>query len=133
MNGQGHAPHFAVLLAFLARVPAISSAGLAFGSGRFENDNWWVKLSIDIKHPLAWNTVQELGHVLNYLSPDERLPALFMPVSPPPYLNGGPEFLCWVIESRDPSFTPDQAAEWLAGRLPQPVDDPAQWPADQQD
>jgi len=39
--------------------------------------------------------------VLNYLSLDERLSTVFMPVSPPPYLNGGVEFLSWVIECRD--------------------------------
>ena len=53
---------------------------------------------------------------------------MFMPVSPAPYLNGGPkDFLSWVIESKDPSFSPAVAAEWLEGRLPNPVDDPNQW------
>jgi hypothetical protein len=81
-----------------------------------------------IRHDLAWRFVQGLGHVLNYVSIDERLPTVFMPVSPPPHENGGPEeFLSWVIECRDSGFTPDMAAEWLEGRLPQPVDDPAEW------
>jgi hypothetical protein len=53
---------------------------------------------------------------------------VFKPVSPPPYLNGGPhEFLSWVIESVDPSFTPDLAAQWLQGRLPEPVEDENAW------
>ncbi len=42
-----------------------------------------VKFSIDIDHPLAWHAIQELGNVLNYLSVTERLPNVFMPVSPP--------------------------------------------------
>ena len=66
--------------------------------------------------------------MLNYLSVEERLPTVFMPVSPAPYLNGGPaEFLSWVIESKDPSFEPGTAAEWLESRMPHPVDDLAQW------
>jgi hypothetical protein len=125
-----HTREFAALLAFLARIPAIG-AKQSIGSGRFENGNWWVKFTIDIDHPLAWSTVQELGSVLNYLSLNERLPTVFMPVSPPPYMNGGPEFLSWVIESRDADFSPDAAAEWLSGRLPKPVDDPTQWPINQ--
>ena len=51
-----------------------------------------------------------------------------MPVSPPPYMNGGPrEFLSWVIECESEVFTPDDAAEWLEGRLPKPVDKPKKW------
>jgi hypothetical protein len=87
-----------------------------------------VKFSLDINHPLAWRVVQELGHVVNYLSLDERLPTTFMPVSPPPYLNGGPEeFLSWVIECRDESFKPGTLQKWLAGRLPAPVEDESEW------
>jgi hypothetical protein len=118
-------PDFGGLLAYLARVPAVQqpiSHGLLNGGG------WWIKFSLDISHRLAWNVVQELGHVLNYLSLNERLPTVFKPVSPPPDLNGGPsEFLSWVIECRDNSFTPSQAVEWLDGRLPRPADDHQQW------
>jgi hypothetical protein len=89
-----------------------------------------VKFSIETTHPLAWRVVQELGHVLNYLSPDERLPTLFMPVSPPPYLNGGVDFLSWVVETQDAGLTPAQCTEWLEGRLPRPVDDVDQWSDD---
>jgi hypothetical protein len=70
---------------------------------------------------MAWRIVQELGHVLNYVSLNERLPTIFIPVSPPPYMNGGPRnFLSWVIECRDAGFTPSNCAEWLEGRLPGP-------------
>ena len=117
---------FEKLLVYLKRVPAMSPT--AIGTGKSEDGNWWIKFSLDISHPLAWNVVQELGCVLNYLSITERLPTVFMPVSPAPYLNGGPaEFLSWVIESKDPSFKPGTVADWLEGRLPQPVDDPDQW------
>jgi len=121
---------FDELEAYLRRIPAIevSMRGCKMGKGRFDNDNWWVKFSIDIKHPLAWSVVQELGNVLNYLSVNERLPTIFMPVSPPSYLNGGPrEFLSWVIESKVPDFAPKTCLEWLEGRLPRPVDDLRQW------
>jgi hypothetical protein len=65
---------------------------------------------------------------------NERLPTVFMPVSPPPYMNGGPwEFLSWVIESKSADFSPDQVREWLEGRLPRPVEDPGKWPSTRDD
>jgi hypothetical protein len=107
------------LVEYLHKVPAITGS---IGSGLSDEGFWWVKFAINISHPLAWRVVQELGHVLNYVSLDERLPTVFMPVSPPPYMNGGPEqFLSWVIECRDEEFLPEQCAEWLQGRLPSPL------------
>ena len=98
----------------------------------FEDGNWWVKLSIDIGHALAWSVVQEFGYVLNFLSLDEPLPTVFKPVSPAPYMNGGPaEFLSWVIECTDQEFSPSLAAQWLRARLPDPLDDLTAWPANQ--
>lgn len=125
---------FAELEAYLRRIPAVAPAnvGCAIGKGRMADGNWYVKFTIATDHPLAWHTIQELGHVLNYLSIDERLPTVFMPVSPPPYMNGGPsEFLSWVIESTQPDFTPQLCLKWLEGRLPRPVDDLEQWPTDE--
>jgi hypothetical protein len=116
---------FAKLLAFLKRVPALQQP---VGHGSDADGHWWVKFSIDISNTLAWNVVQEFSHVLNYLSVQERLPTVFKPVSPPPYLNGGPaEFLSWVIECEDKDFRPGTLAEWLEGRLPRPVEDLSQW------
>ena len=121
-------PAFAALLAFLRRVPGIDRR---IGHGRDDDGDWWVKFAIDIAHPLAWTVVQEFGCVLNYLSIEKRIPTVFMPVSPAPYLNGGPrDILSWVIECRDPDFTPDDCARWLEARLPQPVEDESQWPID---
>lgn len=109
---------------YLQKVPAVSVLSL----GRDDDGRWWIKFAIDIDHRLAWRVVQELGYVLNYLSLNERLPTVFMPVSPPPYLNGGPrEYLSWVIESKDNEFEPSVCLEWLEGRLPRPVDDLSQW------
>ena len=129
MNAQHD---FEKLLAFLERLPAIDlpAGRKSTGCGSFENGNWWVKFTLDTTHPLAWRHVQELGHVLNYVSVKDRLPTVFMPVSPPPYLNGGVEYLSWVIESTESSFTPEKCVEWLEGRLPRPVDDPGQWKMD---
>jgi len=125
---MGDERDFNTLESYLDRVPAITGP---IGRGRFENGNWWVKFAIDIDHPLAWHVVQELGCVLNYLSIQERLPTVFMPVSPAPYLNGGPrDFLSWVIESTDPKFKPGTCKKWLEGRLPQPVDDLSAWDCD---
>ena len=116
---------FNALEAFLASIPGVSPAS---GHGCESDGQWWVKFSIDIKNPLAWHVVQELGHVLNYLSVSERLPTTFKPVSPPPYMNGGPrEFLSWVIECSDKDTQPNTVAEWLEGRLPRPVSDLEQW------
>lgn len=109
---------------YLLKVPAIIGP---IGSGG-EDDGWWVKFTINIDHKLAWCVVQELGHVLNYLSLDDRLPTVFKPVSPPPYMNGGPSYyLSWVIECNDLNFEPKTVAEWLEGSLPRPVEELEQW------
>jgi hypothetical protein len=116
---------FTRLEAFLLRVPSVRGP---IGKGREAGGQWWVKFALDIDHTLAWNVVQELGHVLNYLSLDERLPTVFKPVSSPPYMNGGPlDHLSWVIECTSPEFDPDRCAEWLEGRLPRPVGDLSEW------
>jgi hypothetical protein len=118
-------PDFQPLINFIKKVPGIHPS---IGSGMSNEGIWWVKFAIDTSHPLAWRVVQEFGHVLNYVSLEERLPSVFMPVSPPPYLNGGPhDSLSWVIETTDADFKPPDCAEWLAGRLPQPVDDLQAW------
>ncbi|MEM9829237.1 MAG: hypothetical protein AAF944_01290 [Bacteroidota bacterium] len=119
---------FKTLIDYLEKTPAIQS-GIATGSD--DDGFWWVKFQIDIDHELAWNVVQELGCVINYLSINERLPTVFYPVSPAPYLNGGPKgFLSWVIETRDKGFRPGTLMKWLEGRLPNPVDDLEQWKID---
>ncbi len=119
---------FLTLKEYLLEIPGVTGT---IGCGFFESGLWWVKFSIDIDHQLSWRVVQELGHVLNYMSVRNRLPAVFMPVSAPPYMNGGPrEFLLWVIESKAKDFTPDKCREWLEGRLPRPVADEKQWEID---
>ena len=116
---------FQTLKDYLSKIPGVIGT---IGSGFFDDGRWWMKFTVDIEHPVAWNVVQELGHVLNYMSLEERLPTVFMPVSPPPYMNGGPrDFLSWVIESKDKDFKPGTCAKWLEGRLPRPVDDVSQW------
>ena len=118
---------FDSLIDFLETVPAIQTP-IAFGD---EDGEWWLKFSIDVEHDLAWRVVQELGHILNYLSINERLPTLFYPVSPPPYMNGGPsDFLSWIIETTDKEFRPGTLKKWLEGRLPNPINDLDQWETD---
>ena len=119
------APDFEPLIAFLERLPAIDlpAGRKSLGVGVSDDGLWWAKFALKTEHPLAWRVVQELGHVLNYMS----LPTVFMPVSPPPYLNGGVEFLSWVVEAREPDFSPAKCAEWLEGRLPRPVEDLDRW------
>jgi hypothetical protein len=119
---------FSELINFMKKIPSVEGS---FGSGVVDSGNWWIKFSIDIQHQFAWHAVQEIGFVANYLSLDERLPTIFYPVSPPPYLNGGPkDFLSWVIESKDAEFTPSDLKDWLETRLPNPVDDLSQWESD---
>jgi hypothetical protein len=129
MTDAAHADRFAPLVDFLARIPAVETTdtpSLGIGSGE-EAGGWWVKFSIDIDSEIAWETVQEMAHVLNTLSIEERLATVFKPVSPPPYLNGGPEeFLSWVIEGTD-AMEPSVVAGWLEERLPKPVEDEDAW------
>lgn len=121
---------FKTLESYLLRIPAIDEP-ISYGD---DQGLWWVKFTINIKHRFAWNVVQELGCVLNYLSLNERLPTVFKPVSPAPYMNGGPDdFLSWVIECEDKEFKPATCQKWLEGRLPNPVDDATQWHIDEGD
>src|SRR5262245_54255347 len=124
-----HHPKFGKLIDFLVRIPPIETndtPSRGIGSGEADGQ-WWVKFSFDIDHDLAWHAVQEFGHVLNYLSLDERLATSFKPVSPPPYLNGGPEeFLSWVIEGPS-ALAPGTVADQLEARLPKPAEDEAAW------
>ena len=119
---------FKSLTDYLLKVPGIESP---ITTGTDDEGFWWIKFQIDIENVLAWNVVQELGSVPNYISINERLPTIFYPVSPPPYLNGGPsEFLSWVIESKDKELKPGTLMKWLEGKLPRPVDDLEQWDAE---
>ncbi len=89
---------------------------------------WWIKFNIDIQNHLAWHVVQALGFIFNEISMTERLPTVFKPTSPPPYLNGGPdESLAWVIESTFNYIDPTNIADTLQSRLPEPLDDEDQW------
>lgn len=115
------------LVKFVRRIPGITFVA---HSDEFE-PNWWIKFSLGISHPLAWRVVQELGFVLNYISVEDRLPVIFMPVSPPPYLNGGPkEFLAWVIECDYPFVNAEEIAKVMEQRLPNPIEDSSKWQLD---
>ncbi len=116
--------NFEKLVEYLSRVP-----GLGIISHDVTPDAyWWIKFDVDIHHELSWSVIQELGFVLNYISINEQLPTVFKPVSPPPYMNGGPdECLSWVVESTYNYIDPAWIAETLEGRLPNPVDDVTQW------
>jgi hypothetical protein len=116
---------FSTLLTYLQKVPSITDG---IGTGETDSGLWWVKFRIDIEHPLTWHVIQEIAHVVNYLSLHEKLPTTFYPVSPPPYLNGSPkEYLSWIIESTSTDFTPNSLKKWLEGRLPRPVEDLEEW------
>ncbi len=113
-----------VLVEFLDKIPSVK----VISSSLTPDAYWWVKLNIDINHKIAWEVVQELGFVLNYISIEEPLPTIFKPVSPPPYLNGRAEaFLSWVIESTFNYIDPKWIKEVLESRLPNPIDDEKEW------
>ena len=117
---------FKKLLEYLQKIPAMSASPMHWGRGG--DSTWYVGFALDLAHPLAWSAVQELAYVVNGLSVTEALPTTFMPVAPPPYLNGpASEFLSWRIQSSDAGFSPDDLLGWLEGRLPQPVEDVAKW------
>ena len=119
--------NFDRLSQFFSQIPSVQQSGIV-AHGTDGQQAWWFKLNIDIEHPLEWQTVQELGHVLNYLSTNERLPTQFFPVSPPPYMNGeAKDFLAWVIQCNHADFSPDVVCDWLEARLPNPVNDENQW------
>ena len=127
-QAEMNCPENRELVKFLEKIPAISEN---IADGFHEKGFWWVKFQIDIENKYAWSVIQELGCIVNYISVTERLPTVFYPVSPAPYLNGGPrEFLSWVIENKDANFTSDNLKDWLIGRLPNPVDDLEQWNID---
>jgi len=108
----------------LTKIPCINSVAIS----NFDNPFWWLKFSIDINSKIAWNVVQELGHILNYLSPNDKLPTTFYPASPPPYMNGGPgEFLSWVIEPTIPFVDTNTIFDYLNGRLPEDFDKEENW------
>ncbi|MBL9017390.1 MAG: hypothetical protein JNL83_24595 [Myxococcales bacterium] len=118
---------FSALLEVLKQLPAMIDG---IGSGT-EHDMWWVKFRLNTSDAMAWRTIQELGHILNYLSVNDRLSTVFKPVSPPPYMNGGPAtYLSWVIEGKTKELSPEKCAEWLRARLPNPIDDLSQWDVD---
>jgi len=114
----------AKLRGVLASIPAVTVLSVS----EPEEPYWWVKVEIDISSRIAWHVVQELGFVLNEVSLTERFPTLFKPVSPPPYLNGGPEeYLSWVVEATLPFVDAGQLAEALRESLPKPIDDEEAW------
>ena len=119
--------NFDRLYQFFCKVPSVQEARIV-AHGTDGQHAGWFKFNIDVAHPLAWQTVQELGHVLNYLSTNERLPTQFFPVSPPPYMNGeAKDFLAWVIQCNHAEFSPDVVCDWLEARLPTPVENESQW------
>lgn len=116
---------FTALASFLQQVPPVKSVS----KGHATPDGWEIEFELDLDDGLAWSAVQEFAYVLNMLSIEEQLPTRLMPVSPPPYLNGGPrEYLSWLIQCHDASFSPDTCQEWLAGRMPDPVNSRSEWP-----
>lgn len=130
LENEDRSPHekkLSKLVAYLNRLP-----GTQASAGRFTKEGWHVSLLIDIDHSLAWNVVQELGFFCNSPSIGQGSGLEFFPISPPPYLNGGPrEFLSWTLSHTGSNFSPSEVAKSIEGVLPQPVEDEAEWPHDE--
>ena len=112
------------LVTFIRALPGVALISNS-SSGQHR---WWIKFTIDLADEFAWRVIQELGFVLNFISLTELLPTVFKPVSPPPYLNGGPEEnLAWVIEATVPFVDPISILAVLQERLPNPPGERASW------
>jgi len=112
------------LESLLGRIPAIR----VISTSKPKAPNWWIKFSLDLQSPVAWEVVQHLASALNGLSVSERLPTTFKPDSPPPHLNGGPgKCLCWVIQAEIPLLNAGVIADILEESLPTPVEDMDAW------
>lgn len=112
----------------LTKIPCVQFVAISNIDAPF----WWLKFGIDINSKIAWIVVQELGHILNYLSVNDKLPTTFYPVSPPPYLNGGPEdFLSWIIEPVIPYADTNNIYAYLNGWLPEQHDKEDSWLLDE--
>ena len=61
---------FQSLIAYLEKVPAIDPS---LETGTNEEGYWWIKFQIDIHNDYAWNVVQELACVVNYLSINDQV------------------------------------------------------------
>jgi hypothetical protein len=124
VNAQIFGQGIAKLHGFIQHIPAIT----AVASSAPDAPYWWVKVRIDLNHRLAWRVVQELAWVCNQLSVEAPLPTVFKPLSPPPYLNGGPhDYLSWVLESTIPFLDAGYVADILEGHLPRPVQHAQEW------
>lgn len=112
---------FAPMQALLERIPGVAY----LGSGGSVPDGWWVSLDIDVEHPLAWQVVQQLSHVLNFLAREEDWPTILTPIAPTTI--GGPKTsLSWAIDV-GPDYPPAECARQLQAVLPDPVEDENEW------
>jgi len=92
------------LYEYFCKVPSIQK-NLIDAYGTDGKSAWWFKFQIDVDHP-----------------------SQFLPVSPPPYMNGeAKQFLAWVIQCNHADFPPDVICDWLEARLPSPVEDAEKW------
>lgn len=105
----------------LERVPGVAYLG---GGGSVDR-GWWASFDIDIEHPLAWQVVQQLSHVLNFVAREEDLPTILTPLAPTTI--GGPKTsLSWAIDV-GPDYPPAACAKQLEALLPAPVEDESEW------
>lgn len=117
------------LVDFLKKIPGIHN-DIETGSDR--ENSWMVKFRIDPLHTLAWPVIQRLSCMNTVASANKGLPARFYPVSPVPGPNQAPDdLLHWVIEINDDTYGPGELQKWLEEKLPNPVEELAQWGLDE--
>lgn len=122
-----HARRQRGVLKLVSLIGSLPSVEQGIGRSYPEDYFWWIKFSMDRTHPLVWHVIQRLGHVLNYISLEQRLDVVFKPVSPPPGLNGGPEHLSWVIEATKRYVNPATVCKVLRPHLPANLSSEKQW------
>jgi hypothetical protein len=112
---------------FIASLPGVEWVS-SDCEGEGNEQWWWVKFKLDLRHACSWLVIQQVAHVANNLSVSRKLPIVFYPTSPPVYLNGGPEqHLYWVIEVIRPPFDPSEVIRQAKPYFPDDPTSPTEW------
>jgi hypothetical protein len=106
---------------FFKKIPALDSPVLISEEEKY----WSIDFTIDLDHEIVWNVIQYFGYICNC---GGKQGLLFLPMSPPPYLNGGPyTHMSWSILCKNLDFSLADFLQILEEYLPVPLDDFEQW------
>ncbi|MEM8706317.1 MAG: hypothetical protein AAGE98_07665 [Actinomycetota bacterium] len=111
---------FTTLVDYVGRLPAVRGR-VSTSADAISTTGWWVSFRLDVDDPLAWRSIQEVGHALNGVVGD-GVDVWFGPTSTGPWQGGPRDFLDWVICSPDGATRPGTVAKRLADAIPEPFD-----------